>query len=93
MHDLRHTVRTQDTAVNASPFTAVKLELGIILFLGALLWLAADSITADSNKQLLMFAIFSVSSMVILVVHTRRILKRMKFAVEQQHTDGTNYET
>ena len=64
--------------MTASPFNAVKLELGIVLVLGVLLWLAADSITGNINKQLLMFVVFSIGSMAWLILRTRHILNRLK---------------
>lgn len=62
--------------VAASPFNRVKLELGIILSLELLLWLAADSITADLGTQLWLLAAFSVLGMVWLIVRTRRVLRQ-----------------
>jgi len=63
-------------AVPASPFNGVKLELGIILILGALLWLGADSITAGTEAQLLMFLGFGLLSTLWLVVRTRAVLRQ-----------------
>ena len=74
---------TQDSdkkgfGVKASPFNGVKLELGIILALGALLWLAADSITANLDAQLLLLAAFGLLGMVWLIVRTRRVLNQCR---------------
>lgn len=60
--------------VAASPLNSVKLELGIILFVGLLLWLAVDSITADFANQLLILAFFGVGGALWLVIRTRRTL-------------------
>jgi len=62
--------------VPASPFNRVKLELGIILLLGLLLWLAADSITADADAQIGLLAGFGLAGMAWLVLRTRRVLHR-----------------
>lgn len=62
--------------VAASPFNGVKLELGIILVLGLLLWLAADSITADRDAQLFLLGSFSIAGMLWLVQRTRRVLRQ-----------------
>ena len=62
--------------VTASPFNGIKLELGICAFLGALLWLGADSITADEGAQLLMLLAYGLLSMGWLVLRTRAILRR-----------------
>lgn len=62
--------------VAASPFNGVKLELGIILCAGLLLWLAADSITADLEVQLLMLGGFGVAGMLWLIVRIRGVLRK-----------------
>ena len=63
--------------VAASPLNSVKLELGIILFAGLLLWLAVDSITADLSNQLLILLGYSVTGGLWLVLRTRRILRQL----------------
>ncbi len=63
--------------VAASPLNSVKLELGIILFVGLLLWLAVDSITADFANQLLILAFFGGVGALWLVFRTRRTLKQL----------------
>jgi len=63
--------------VAASPLNSVKLELGIILFVGLLLWLAVDSITADVASQLLILAFFGGGGALWLVIRTRRTLKQL----------------
>ncbi len=63
--------------VAASPLNSVKLELGIILFVGLLLWLAVDSITANFANQLLILAIFGGTGALWLVFRTRRTLKQV----------------
>lgn len=62
--------------VAASPFNGVKLELGVILALELLLWLAADSITADLVAQLWLLGGFGVAGMVWLIVRTRHVLRQ-----------------
>ena len=64
--------------VTASPFNRVKLELGIILCLGILLWLAADSITASLAAQLLLLAAYGIGGMLWLVWRTRRVLAQLE---------------
>ncbi len=62
--------------VAASPLNRVKLELGIILFVGLLLWLAVDSITAEVANQLLILAAFGGGGALWLVFRTRRTLRQ-----------------
>ncbi len=64
--------------VAASPLNSVKLELGIILVVGLLLWLAVDSITADFANQLLILALFGGTGALWLVFRTRRTLERFR---------------
>lgn len=63
-------------AVAASPFNGIKIELGIAILLGAILWLAADSITADESAQWLILLGYGLSSMCWLVLRTRAVLHR-----------------
>lgn len=62
--------------VAASPFNGIKLELGMCVVLGLLLWLGADSITADDDSQLLLLLGFSLACTIWLVVRTRAVLRR-----------------
>ncbi|NOX92684.1 MAG: hypothetical protein GXP18_09635 [Gammaproteobacteria bacterium] len=62
--------------VAASPFNGVKLELGICIILGMLLWLGADSITANEGTQLLILLMYSLSGTIWLVMRTRAVLHR-----------------
>ncbi len=64
--------------VAASPLNSVKLELGMILFVGLLLWLAVDSITADLSNQLLILAAYSLAGGLWLVLRTQRILRQLE---------------
>ncbi len=70
--------------VAASPLNRVKLELGIILLVGLLLWLAVDSITADFANQLLILAFFGGTSALWLVLRTRRTLQQLTKTHEAQ---------
>jgi hypothetical protein len=72
------TVHRSGFGVPASPFNGVKLELGVALVLGAVLWLAADSITANLGGQLLLLTGYGLVSMLWLVMHTRRVLSRIE---------------
>ena len=64
--------------VAASPFNSIKLELGICLILGAVLWLGADSITANEGAQLLMLMVYSLLAAIWLVLRTRLVLRRLE---------------
>jgi len=66
----------QGFGVAASPFNGVKLELGICIILGTLVWLGADSITADEDAQLLVLLAYSVLGTIWLVMRTRAVLRR-----------------
>ncbi len=61
--------------VEPSPLNGVKLELGIALFVGALLWLAVDSITADLAGQLLILGGYSLVAALWLVWRVRRTVR------------------
>lgn len=68
--------RTRDFGVADSPFNGIKVELGFTLLLGAILWLAADSITANEATQWLMLLGYGLMSMCWLVFRTRAVLRR-----------------
>ena len=70
------TRQPKGVGVAASPFNGIKLELGLCLVLGAMLWLGADSITANEGTQLLMLLIYSLLAAIWLVLRTRLILRR-----------------
>jgi thiol:disulfide interchange protein len=55
----------------------VKLELGVILLAGTVLWLAADSITANVATQLLILLGYGMSAAAWLVFRTRRIVRQL----------------
>lgn len=74
--------------VSASPFNRVKLELGIVLCVGVILWLAADSITADIGAQLLLLGIYGLASMAWIIFSTRRIVRRYAERESPQHPEG-----
>ncbi len=78
--------------VAASPLNSVKLELGMILFVGLLLWLAVDSITADLSNQLLILVGFGTLGGVWLVLRTRHILKQLAHQSLNEHS-GEKHET
>ena len=62
--------------VAASPFNGVKIELGIVLILGFVLWLAADSITASITAQLLVLVSYGLIGAFWLVIRTRRVAQQ-----------------
>ena len=64
-------------AVAPSPLNEVKLELGVILLAGTVLWLAADSITANVATQLLILLGYGMSAAAWLVFRTRRIVRQL----------------
>ena len=80
---------TKGFGVAASPFNGVKIELGVVLILGLVLWLAADSITASITAQLLLLVGYGLISASWLVYRTRRVLERWKV---QQWDEKTNQE-
>jgi len=60
--------------VHASPFNGVKLELAIILILGALFWLVLDSITNNEITQIGLLLLFGILGAVWLVIRTRILI-------------------
>ncbi|MDT8383200.1 MAG: hypothetical protein RRB22_02190 [Gammaproteobacteria bacterium] len=62
--------------VAASPFNGIKIELGFAILLGAIVWLAADSITANAQTQWLILLGYGLTSMAWLVLRTRAVLRR-----------------
>ncbi len=64
--------------VEPSPFNSVKLELGIFLSLGMLAWFAIHYFIKDTDLQLLLLLIFSLSAMLRLVFKVRMILKQIQ---------------
>ena len=70
--------------VAASPFNGVKLELGVCIVLGMLLWLGAEFIIADEGTQLLILLTYSLSSAIWLVLRTRAVLRG--YEMEQSPT-------
>jgi len=62
--------------VAASPFNQVKIELGLALILGIVLWLAAESITASITAQLLLLAGYGLISASWLIFRTQRIAQQ-----------------
>jgi hypothetical protein len=83
--------------VAASPLNTVKMELGIVLFLGFVLWLAADSITGSITTQLLLLVSYGLLSAGWLVFRTRSVVQQWNEQSGQQarpesdqttHNDG-----
>jgi hypothetical protein len=75
--------------VAASPFNGIKIELGIAISIGFVLWLAADSITASIATQLLLLVGYGLLSAGWLVYRTRRIVQQ----IEQQWDEQKNQQT
>jgi hypothetical protein len=68
--------QSRDVEVAASPFNGIKIELGFAILLGAILWLAADSITVNETTQWLMLLGYGLTSMCWLMLRTRAVLRR-----------------
>ena len=75
-HDIAQTAKPKGFGVAASPFNGVKLELGICIILGVLLWLGAEFITADEGAQLMLLFAYSLLATAWLVLRTRAVLRR-----------------
>ena len=71
--------------VAASPFNGIKIELGFAILFGAILWLAADSITANEAAQWLMLLVYALCSAAWLVLRTRAVLRRCMISGEMKH--------
>lgn len=67
---------SRDVGVAVSPFNGIKIELGFAILLGAILWLAADSITVNEAAQWLMLLGYGLSSMGWLMLRTRAVMRR-----------------
>ena len=75
--------------VAASPFNGVKIELGIVLILGFVLWLAADSITASITAQLLLLVSYGLIGAFWLIIRTRRVAQQW----DEQNKQGSGPES
>jgi hypothetical protein len=64
--------------VAPSPFNGIKLELGIVIVVAALLLIGVDSITQDTLIQIGVLFLAGASAMVWIIWRTRRIIKRLK---------------
>jgi hypothetical protein len=73
--------------VAASPFNKVKFELGVILCVGILLWLAVDSITAHVATQLLILLAYGLGGMIWLMVRTRKIVQALQETAADRQTE------
>jgi hypothetical protein len=62
--------------VAASPFNRVKMELGIALIFGIVLWLVVDTITSSFGTQLLFLLGYGVVVSLWLIIRTRKILQQ-----------------
>ena len=60
----------------ASPLNAVKLDLGIILFLAVVLWLLVDRVVAAPAAQIGVLFAYGLSGMGWIVVRSRRVMRR-----------------
>lgn len=63
-------------SVAPSPFNSIKLELGIVIVVGALLLLGMNSIIHDTLIQIGILFITGTSAMVWIIWRTRNVLKR-----------------
>jgi hypothetical protein len=79
--------------VAASPFNRVKMELGMAIFLGFVLWLAADSITASIATQLLLLVGYGLISAGWLVFRTRRVVQQLDVQNDQKISPDSDLTT
>ncbi len=79
--------------VAASPFNRVKMELGMALFLGFVLWLAADSITSSIATQLLLLVGYGLISAGWLVLRTRRVVQQLDVQNDQKISPDSDQTT
>jgi len=68
--------KSKSFGVSPSPFNAIKLELGIVIVVGALLLIGVDSITDDILIQIGLLFVAGVSAMVWIIWRTHNVLKR-----------------
>jgi len=68
-------------SVAASPLNPVKIELGVILWVAVLLWLALSRIGASPTLQILALAGFSCVGMVWLLARTRSVVRKMQGSI------------
>ena len=78
-------------AVGASPFNAVKLELGLILVICVAILVAVDSITENVLIQVLILAVSGLSGFGWLFWRTRVVVAKMKKDKQQplENKDST----
>jgi predicted membrane channel-forming protein YqfA (hemolysin III family) len=65
-------------SVAASPLNAVKLDLGIILVVGALLLLVHGKLVSGTLAQFLVLAVYGIGAMLWLIIRTRRVLHAVR---------------
>ena len=75
-HDTAEGNKPKGFGVAASPFNGIKLELGLCIVLGVLLWLGAEFIIADEGAQLLLLFGYSLLCAGWLILRTRAVLRR-----------------
>lgn len=63
-----------------SPLNRVKLELGMAIMFGIIIWLLVDVITPSITKQLALLACYGFIAAVWLIFRTRQILKHHQSA-------------
>ncbi len=59
-----------------SPLNAVKLDLGVILVLGFLVFLVHRHLSGDVGGQFLVLICYGFAGMIWLIIRTRRVLRR-----------------
>jgi hypothetical protein len=64
--------------VAPSPFNGVKVELGIALLLGLLLWLVHERLVSGTPGQLMLLLGYGCLAAAWLVWRTRRVLRRLR---------------
>lgn len=63
--------------VAASPYNGVKLELGILLCLGVLVWLMQGRVSASIAIQYAMLAGYGLAAALWLALRTHRVTRRL----------------
>lgn len=72
--------------VGASPFNGVKLDLGILLVIGGLLWLVHDRLIGAPLGQLALLSGYGLVAMGWIIYKTRRVIRSL--AAEDRQNNG-----
>jgi hypothetical protein len=76
-------------SVASSPLNPVKLDLGLIVFVAALLWLVLARVGVSPTLQILALAGYGCAGMVWLLARTRAVVRHVQaWNQERIHGDG-----